>query len=121
MYLPSFAMLKTALLVALVCGGGLGFAAAATFYKAAISSYGNKPLAKALSKAVADVLGLRLRGEDGWIPESASQHSRLLYVRCGGVILELFFISNPRDVDAYKAKKWLVASAIAKVLASEAA
>jgi len=27
MYLPSFAMLKTALLVALVCGGGLGFAA----------------------------------------------------------------------------------------------
>jgi hypothetical protein len=37
MYLPSFAMLKTALLVALVCGGGLGFAAAATFYKAAIS------------------------------------------------------------------------------------
>ena len=37
MYLPSFAMLKTALLVALVCGGGLGFAAAATIYKAAIS------------------------------------------------------------------------------------
>lgn len=37
MYLPSFAMLKTALLVALVCGGGLGFAAAATTYKAAIS------------------------------------------------------------------------------------
>ena len=37
MYLPSFTMLKTALLVALVCGGGLGFAAAATIYKAAIS------------------------------------------------------------------------------------
>lgn len=87
----------------------------------AISSYGNKQLAKALAKAVADVLGLRLRGEDGWIPESASQHSRLLYVRCGGVILELFFISNPRDVAAYKAKKWLVASAIADVLAREAA
>ena len=37
MYLPSFNTLKTALLVALVCGGGLGFAAAATIYKAAIS------------------------------------------------------------------------------------
>ena len=87
----------------------------------AFSSYDNKALAQKLAAAVAVVLGLRLRGQDGWQPEGASQHKRLLYVRCGGIILELFFISNPRDVAAYKAKKWLVASAIADVLAREAA
>ena len=38
-----------------------------------------------------------------------------------GLIVELFFISNPDDVAAYQAKKWLAGRAIANVLIAEAA
>lgn len=87
----------------------------------AISDFILLPTAQALSQAVAGVLGIPLRGNKGWIPTISSQHSRLFFVKCGGIILELFFISNPKDVAAYTAKKWLVASAVADVLAKEAA
>lgn len=71
-----------------------------------------KPLAVALSKAVASVLHCKLRGADGWIDQSKSQHSRLGFVQAGGVILEVAFISNDGDMCYYLANTALVARAL---------
>lgn len=73
----------------------------------------DKPLGKKLCQAVADVLHIVNRGAKG---EGSGQHSRLGFVRAGGIILELFFISNPDDLRRYLDKKWLVAKAVAGVL-----
>ena len=72
-----------------------------------------KPLGAKLCEAITDVLRTRNRGAKG---EAAGQHSRLGFVRAGGLILELFFISNDAELAAYQAKKWLVAKAVAGVL-----
>ena len=45
-----------------------------------------------------------------------SARGRLGYVSAGGLILEVFFISNPAEMAVYQARKWLVAQAIADVL-----
>lgn len=82
----------------------------------ALSQVKDKVLAQALCKAVASVTGSSLRGTQGWQPEDAGQHSRLAYVSAGGIILELFFISNPEELATWKDKKWLVAKAVAQVL-----
>lgn len=76
-----------------------------------------KPLGAQLCKAVAGVLGIANRGAKG---EGAGQHSRLAFVQAGGLILELFFISNDAELAAYQAKKWLVAKAVAGVLIERA-
>lgn len=71
-------------------------------------------LGKALCAAIAAALPTKNRGAK---PENSGQHARLGFVQAGGLILELFFISNVDDVTNYTAKKWLVGKAIAKVLA----
>lgn len=70
-----------------------------------------------LCKALSGALGIRNRGAK---PEGAGQHARLAFVQAGGVIVELFFITNPADLAAYDAKKWLAAKAVADVLIEEA-
>ena len=76
----------------------------------------DKLLSQRLSRAVARVLELRVRGDGGWIDQSRSARGRLGYVQAGGLILEVFFISNPQEMAVYQARKWLVAQAIADVL-----
>ena len=46
----------------------------------------DKVLAQRLSAGVADVLGLRLRGDKGWIDQSQSARGRLGYINAGGLI-----------------------------------
>lgn len=82
----------------------------------ALSQPKDKALSQALCAAVNDVLGIPLRGEAGWKPENSGQHTRLGYVSAGGIILELFFISNNAELALWDAKKWLVAKAVAEVL-----
>lgn len=72
-----------------------------------------KAVGLAICEAIADVLNINNRGAKG---EGSGQHSRLGFVQAGGLIVELFFISNPKDVEKYMAKKWLVAKAVAKVI-----
>lgn len=86
----------------------------------ALSQVKDKVLAQALCKAVASVTGSPLRGTAGWQPENAGQHTRLAYVSAGGIILELFFISNPEELGTWKEKKWLVAKAVSQVLINAA-
>lgn len=80
----------------------------------ALSDSGDSALASELCKAVSDALGLSNRGAK---PENSGQHTRLAFVRAGGIILELLFITSPADLMAYDARKWLAARAVAEVLA----
>ena len=70
----------------------------------------DKPLGGVLCRTVADTLGIVNRGAKS---EGSGQHSRLGFVRAGGIILELFFISNPDDLRRYLDKKWVLARNIA--------
>ncbi|WP_180113300.1 N-acetylmuramoyl-L-alanine amidase [Acinetobacter sp. YH12073] len=76
----------------------------------------DKILAQKLSKAVADVFGSRLRGDNGWIDQSKSARGRLAYVNAGGLIVELGFISNEDELAAYQARYWIAAKAVAQVI-----
>lgn len=76
----------------------------------------DKKLAQDLSRAVADALGSRLRGDNGWIDQSKSARGRLAYVNAGGLIVELGFISNEDELARFNAKYWTAAKAVAKVL-----
>lgn len=77
----------------------------------------DKVVSQRLCAAVASVMDNPLRGDKGWKPENSGQHSRLAYVSHGGIILELFFISNDAELEVWKQKKWLVGKAVAEILA----
>ena len=70
-------------------------------------------LGNKLCAVISDVFGIRNRGAK---PENAGQHKRLAFVQAGGIIVELFFVTNKSDLAAYDAKKWVAAKAVAKVL-----
>jgi N-acetylmuramoyl-L-alanine amidase len=71
-------------------------------------------LAQKICDAIANTLGIRNRGVKA---ENSGHHSKLAFIGAGGVIVELFFISNADDVARYQASKWLLGKAIADVLA----
>ncbi|MEQ1158840.1 N-acetylmuramoyl-L-alanine amidase [Acinetobacter johnsonii] len=76
----------------------------------------DKKLAQDLSKAVADVFGSRLRGDNGWIDQSQSARGKLGFISNGGLIVELGFISNEEELFQFNARYWSAAKAVAKVL-----
>lgn len=79
----------------------------------------HKSLAQRIAQSIANVIGTPVRGDKGYKPENAGQHSRLAYVQAGGMVVELFFISNQDELDAWNNKKWLVCKAIANVIIEE--
>lgn len=85
----------------------------------ALSTPKNKRWCQVLSQAVADVTGWKLRGDKGFKPDDAGQHSRLAYAQHGGIVFEPFFISNDADLALFKAKKWVICRAIADAVAKE--
>lgn len=82
-----------------------------------LSSSGNMSLGNRICHAIAENLRIRNRGAK---PENAGQHHRLAFVQAGGIIVELFFITNKDDLAAYDARKWLAARGVAEVLTWEA-
>ena len=76
----------------------------------------DKKLAQDLSKAVADVFGSRLRGDNGWIDQSQSARGKLGFISNGGLIVELGFISNEAELAQFNAKYWTAAKAVAMIL-----
>lgn len=72
----------------------------------------NKIAAK-ICEAISSTLGIRNRGVK---PENAGQHHRLAFVQAGGMIVELFFITNKKDLLAYDERKWLMGREIARIL-----
>ncbi len=77
----------------------------------------DKALSQRISQAIARVMGARLRGDAGWIDQSKSARGRLGFVNAGGLIVELFFLTNPAELAAWDANKHSVAAAVADVLA----
>ena len=76
----------------------------------------DKKLAQELSKAVADVFGSRLRGDNGWIDQSQSARGKLGFISNGGLIVELGFISNEEELFQFNARYWSAAKAVAMIL-----
>lgn len=70
-------------------------------------------VADRICRAISGALDIRNRGVK---PENAGQHHRLAFVQAGGMIVELFFISNPSDLASYDAKKWVAARDVAQIL-----
>ena len=85
----------------------------------ALSTPKNKRWCQVLSRAVADVTGWKLRGDGGFKPDNAGQHSRLAYAQAGGIVFEPFFISNDADLKLFKERKWAICRAIATAIAME--
>ncbi|AXY41091.1 N-acetylmuramoyl-L-alanine amidase [Halomonas sp. JS92-SW72] len=72
------------------------------------------PLGNALCQAIADTLGIANRGAKG---EASGQHSRLAFIaQGGGLIVELFFITNKSDLAKYIANRRRVVAAVGDVL-----
>lgn len=79
-----------------------------------LSGNGNRSLGKTLCNAIANVTGIANRGEKG---EGSGQHSRLAFVSDGGgIIVELFFITNPDDVQRYMSHLDECVAAVGQVL-----
>lgn len=78
----------------------------------------NYPLGRQICEAIADTLGIPNRGAK---PEGSGQHSRLAFASSGGIIVELFFIDNRLDLQAYQSTKHELAKIVAGVLINEAA
>ena len=77
----------------------------------------HKAVSKSLASSVSDSMGIPIRGsEGGYKTEGSGQHSRLGFIRAGGVILETFFISNPSELATYKSKCWLIGRSIAEAI-----
>ncbi len=85
----------------------------------ALSTPKNKRWCQVLSQAVAKATGWKLRGEGGYKPDNAGQHSRLAYAQAGGIVFEPFFISNDKDLAYFKANKWVICRAVAVAIALE--
>ena len=85
----------------------------------ALSTPKNRRWCQVLSKAVADATGWKLRGDGGFKPDNAGQHSRLAYAQNGGIVFEPFFISNDADLKLFKERKWAICRVIATAIAME--
>ena len=79
----------------------------------------HKERAQRLAQAIAHVLSTTVRGDKGWIDQSQSARGRLGFVRAGGMVVEVFFLSNPLELDKYLARYWRVADAIVFALNQE--
>lgn len=68
----------------------------------AFSTLSRRSLASNLAIIVGQALDIPIRGKFGWKLDSTSQHSRLAFCReAGGVVLELFYLSNLRDLKQF--------------------
>lgn len=76
----------------------------------------HKRLAQRISEALSRELGLRMRGDRGWIDQSASARGRLGFVSAGGLIVELFFLSNSTDYAKWIMHQRSALEAVADVL-----
>lgn len=81
-----------------------------------ISMPAQKELARTIARRIAHTLEIPVRGAGGWIDQSQSARGRLGFVRMGGLVVEVFFLSNQTDFTKYQSRKRLVASAIVAAL-----
>lgn len=85
-----------------------------------ISLPAQRELARTIARRVAHVLETPVRGAGGWIDQAQSARGRLGFVRAGGLVVEVGFISNPEELHRVRTRLWTVASAIAQALTEQA-
>ena len=76
----------------------------------------HKALSQKLAKTISTVLQSPVRGEQGWKPQEASARGKLAFVQAGGMIVEVFFLSNPEELSDYLISEDLLAQKIAFAL-----
>ncbi len=84
-----------------------------------ISLPARKELARTIARRIAHVIESPVRGAGGWIDQSQSARGRLGFVRMGGLVVEVGFISNTEELHMVRSRLWLVASAIVAALTGE--
>jgi N-acetylmuramoyl-L-alanine amidase len=77
-----------------------------------VSLPAQRELARTIARRMAHVLETPVRGAGGWIDQSQTARGRLGFVRMGGLVVEVGFISNPEELHKVRTRLWLVASAI---------
>ena len=83
----------------------------------ALSLDKDRDICRKLCSAVSKVLDTPVRGSDGgWKSQSSGQHAKLGFVSAGGIILEVFFITNDDELKKYFSNREAVWDAIAKVI-----
>lgn len=70
-------------------------------------------LCNEICSIISDSLNIKNRGAK---PEDSGQHKRLAFVQAGGIIVELFFITNKQDLSKYEQNKLKLAKEVADVL-----
>jgi N-acetylmuramoyl-L-alanine amidase len=73
--------------------------------------------AHALSTVIAGVLKISNRGGK---PDDAGAHSRLAFCQAGGLLVELFFLTNRGDLDRFLDRRMTLAEEVAKFILEEA-
>lgn len=73
-------------------------------------------MARTIARRISHVLESPLRGAAGWIDQAQSARGRLGFVRAGGLVVEVGFMSNPEELHKVRSRLWLVASAIVAAL-----
>ena len=75
-----------------------------------------KSISQDIAKTISKTLNLKLRGNAGYQDQSVSPHGTLGFCRVGGIIVELFFISNKNDLESYQKNKNTLAKELALCL-----
>lgn len=81
-----------------------------------VSLPARKDLARTLARRIAHVIESPVRGAGGWIDQAQTARGRLGFVRAGGLVVEVGFISNPDELHRVRTRLWLIASAIVLAL-----
>lgn len=78
----------------------------------------NRAKAQIIAGAISKALGIPLRGDKGWKSDTEGQHSRLAFCReGGGLVVELFFVTNPAEVASYEENFEALVVALADAIA----
>lgn len=73
--------------------------------------------ARIIANAIGGTLQIPVRRDGGWLAASQVKRDRGFlpaFCRHGGLIVEVFFQSNPTELSRYLERRWLVATAIAR-------
>jgi N-acetylmuramoyl-L-alanine amidase len=77
-------------------------------------------LARTIARRIAHVIESPVRGAGGWIDQSQSARGRLGFVRVGGLVVEVGFISNVDELRKVRARLYPVAQAIVDSITASA-
>lgn len=81
-----------------------------------VSLPAQRELARTIARRIAHVIESPVRGAGGWIDQAQTARGRLGFVRAGGLVVEVGFISHHEELHKVRTRLWVVASAIVAAL-----